>query len=318
MSDLVFGNVKHPEYTRHIIWNSAWDDLGPRHNYGVVYHRMLGSLMGTDQYFAGGAAALTGYGTGHPGDHDGEIIMWCDPLTDRAPWASGPVIAPWGDGPAFVNAYGENAVNNDLIAIEISGNYDDPISQTTIETVAALTAYWADQARIPWNQYPIHPVTGLTYTYWHQEFTGPQEKICPGSVVMANTQAIIDRTQAILKAAQTVAAPVEAPPPDEPKQPTPSLLPLPHGMSWKLVARLFDHAKDPDGKEFRFDKERAACQVWFNTAIRSIPKGQSWKKGNWPQITDIIRRGNGSLVYTWSDGSTYVSQSVADKAKKAA
>lgn len=200
---LTFGNVKHPAYTKHIIWNNAWDDLGPRRNFGVVYHRMLGSLMGTEQYFDGGAQGLTHYGTGHPGDHDGEIRMWCDPLTNRAPWASGRVIAPWGDGPAFVNKYGANAVNNDLIAIEISGNYNDPISDLTKDTVAALSAYWADQAKIPHDKYPLNPTTGLTYTYWHQEFTGPAEKICPGPVVMDATDDIIARTVAVLKAAQT-------------------------------------------------------------------------------------------------------------------
>jgi hypothetical protein len=209
---LTFGNVKHPAYTKHIIWNQAWDDLGPRRNFGVVYHRMLGLLMGTEAYFEGGAAGLTHYGTGHPGDHDGELRMWCDPLTNRAPWASGRVIAPWGDGPAFVQKYGANAVNNDLIAIEISGGYDDPISDLTRDTVAALTAYWADQAKVPWDKYPLNPTTGLTYTYWHQEFTGPQEKICPGPVVMQATDDIIARTVAMLKAAQEQAVPTYPPP----------------------------------------------------------------------------------------------------------
>jgi hypothetical protein len=204
---LTFGNVQHPAYGRHIIWNNAWDDLGKRHNYGVVYHRMLGTLYGTETYFDGGAKGLTHYGTGHPDDHDGELRMWCDPLTNRAPWASGPVKAPWGDGPAFVAKYGANAVNNDLIAIEISGQYADAISDVTKDTIAALSAYWADQAQVPHDQYPHNPETGLSFTYWHQEFTGPAEKVCPGQVVMDATDDVIARTVAILKAAQTAVAP---------------------------------------------------------------------------------------------------------------
>ena len=33
--------------------NTAWDDLGPRTIRAVVWHRMLGSLGGTDTFFRG-------------------------------------------------------------------------------------------------------------------------------------------------------------------------------------------------------------------------------------------------------------------------
>src|SRR5690349_18322664 len=40
----------------------AWDNLGQRVLRGIVYHRMLGTLDGTDQYFRSGAAGLTDWG----------------------------------------------------------------------------------------------------------------------------------------------------------------------------------------------------------------------------------------------------------------
>jgi hypothetical protein len=249
---LTFGKVPYPKHVTHIIWNNAWDDLGPRHNYGVVYHRMLGSLMGTEAYFEGGAAGLTHYGTGHPGDHDGELRMWCDPLTNRAPWASGRVIAPWGDGPAFVSKYGANAVNNDLIAIEISGGYNDPISDLTKDTVAALSSYWADQAKVPHDQYPLNPTTGLTYTYWHQEFTGPAEKICPGPVVMNATDDIISRTVAMLKAAQTATG-------------GPTTVTYPLGFDEAICKGIWGNAY----KSYQFDENGTISKIWLNEGVFS-------------------------------------------------
>lgn len=245
---LTFGNVPYPAVTTHIIWNQAWDDLGPRFNIGVVYHRMLGSLMGTEQYFDQGAAGLTHYGTGHPGDHDGEIRMWCDPRTNRAPWASGPVKAPWGDGPAFVAKYGVNAVNNDLIAIEISGGYNDPISDTTKDTIAALTAYWADQGKVPWDVYPLNPASGLTFTYWHQEFTGPAEKICPGPVVMNATDDIIARTKAMLKQYQA-----------EEKPPMPTVT-YPDGFDAAICKAIFANPKYP---QYQYSEGQSVSSVWL-------------------------------------------------------
>jgi len=53
---------------------------------------------------------------------------------------------------------------------------NDPVSDVTVEAVAAISAYWADQARVPWDGYPRNPHTGLVYTYWHTEFAA---KRCP-------------------------------------------------------------------------------------------------------------------------------------------
>lgn len=207
--NLVFGNVPHPEHTRDIITKQeglGMNNLGPRSNFGVIYHRTLGrSIRGTGEFFKDPSTmALTQYGVGAPppceAGEDGDIFMWADPIGNVAPWASGPANGLEGDGVAFHAKFGPNAINRDLIAIEISGLMDDPISDTTMNAVAAISAFWADQARIPHHTYPLNPHTGLLYTYWHREFA---IKDCPFSVVMSATSEIVERTKAMMKTHQT-------------------------------------------------------------------------------------------------------------------
>lgn len=205
---LTFGNVPHPPHTRDIITKQeglGMNDLGPRSNFGVVYHRTEGrSIRGTGEFFKDPSTmALTQYGVGAPppceAGEDGDIFMWSDPIGNVAPWASGPANGLEGDGIAFHAKFGPNAINRDLIAIEISGLQDDPISDTTKNAVAAISAFWADQAGIPYHTYPLNPKTGLVFTYWHREFA---IKECPFHVVMAATSDIIARTKEIMRAHQ--------------------------------------------------------------------------------------------------------------------
>jgi hypothetical protein len=213
MPELEFGRVPPPPVAvRDILapgvrragdgWNAMNRD---RRNFGVVYHRTVGrSIAGTGQWFRNPGSGLTHYGVGSmPPDAgpDGAIYQWVDPRTRVSPWASGPWENPPGDGRALVEKYGVEAINGDLIAIEISGLYADPISGTTKDAIAAISAYWADQAQVPHTDYPINPGTGLTFTYWHSEFQA--HKPCPGDVIRRETTDIIDRTRAILAAYQT-------------------------------------------------------------------------------------------------------------------
>jgi hypothetical protein len=207
---LVFGKVPVPKnfQDRQIpdAQNHAWDNLGQRVLRGIVYHRMLGTLWGTDAYFRQGAQGLTDWGLDH---NTGELLRWNDYLgrgkagisPNRAPWASGPWSNVPGDGMAFVQKFGVNAINRDLSAIEISGNYDTPLSEAGVEAIVALSAYLADVAKVPHDTYPIVPSTGLPFTYWHREFTN--EKPCPGDVVVRATPDIIERTAALMKKYQT-------------------------------------------------------------------------------------------------------------------
>lgn len=212
VADLVFGKVPHPAYTDRIIpssQNSAWNNLGKRTVRAVVWHRMLGTLWGTDGWFRGGGgdSALTDYGVGvlaqDGADNDGVILRWNDPEGTRSPWANGRVSAPYGDGLAFVNRYGVDAVNRDATAIEISGHQNTALSEKSRDAICGITAYWADQAKIPYNTFPAVPGEGRSFVIWHQEFTIGTGKECPFAVVMNETNALIEQTRGILKKYQT-------------------------------------------------------------------------------------------------------------------
>jgi len=226
---LIFGRVEHPEYNDRPIEkpeNGGQNDLGKRTVKGVVLHRILGSLWGTDTYFRGPVGALTDYGVGVAATdgvaRDGEILRWNDPLGRASGWASGPYSGAYGDGLAFVAKYGVNAINRDQVSIEISGHQDTPLSPGAFEAVAQLIAYWADQARIPWDVFPITTADGFSFVRWHEEFTLGTGKTCPFQVVKAQTSALIERARQIMKAAQDEPVAVVVPKP-KPLYPTPEL-----------------------------------------------------------------------------------------------
>ena len=230
--EITFGKVPLPAFRDRRIPdanNKAWNALGKRSVKGVVYHRQQGSNWGTDEYFRkvppggvgtcpppgppfvyGGCNGLTDWGVDSDG---GETLMWNSPngysapgvSAHRSPWASGPWREPPGDGALFVGKYGVDAINRDLASIEIDDFFDDPVDDDALEQVAALTAYHADQAQVPWDQFPHNPHTGLVLTYWHNEFCGQDYKACPGKVVMDATPEIIKRAKAIMKQHQVAA-----------------------------------------------------------------------------------------------------------------
>jgi hypothetical protein len=221
-----FGNVPHPPFEDRLIpdaQNLAWDGLGPRRVYGVVQHTMVTSLWGCDSYFHSGAAAggLTDYGIGgaSDGSDDGLILLWNDPTgaphpgvsPHRWPWASGPCQNSSGDAVAFINAYGPNAVNGYLVSIERSdgGDPNCPASNKYLDSFIALTAYWADYGRIPYDQYPANPNSGCWSYFWHAEINGG--KTCPAGA-KASTDEIQAEVTKVLQAAQTGTQPGE---PDE-------------------------------------------------------------------------------------------------------
>jgi hypothetical protein len=238
-SMVMFGRVPLPNFKDNLITdaeNRCWDDLGPRNIKGVVYHRQLGSNSGTDAYFRttppggldncpgpndppnydwGGCNGLTDFGVDNS---TGEILRWNDHTgaphpgvsANRSAWASGPAAAPNGDGAAFLadNGGDIDVVNRDQVSIEIAGWYtdpesghfvDDPVSDACKDSVAALSAYFADQFGIPWNTYPLVAGKDYNFTRWHNEFCGWNYKHCPGQLVMDETTDIINRTREILR-----------------------------------------------------------------------------------------------------------------------
>lgn len=198
-SALTFGRVPKPAWTDRLIpnsANSAWDDLGPRSVLGVTYHRMVGTLWGTDSWFrgGGGASGLTDFGLDA---QSGETLRWNDERGRRAGWASGRWQHGSATGEAFVAKYGVNAINRDLTSIEVSGNYGDSISERGRAQIVALTAYLADRERVPWTSYPMNPKTGLTFAYQHHDFQN--EKPCAGPVLIGLMPQIAQEVKARLK-----------------------------------------------------------------------------------------------------------------------
>lgn len=215
-SRVTFGRVPVPSSLkdRQILdaHNDSWDDLGQRTLKGVVLHRMQGTLWGTDTYFNQHAPGLTDWGIGHD---TGEILQWNDYLgrgrkgisRNRSPYASGGPGGESGDGIAFVHKYGRVGINRDLTAIEISGSYltpttpEVPLTEAGVVSIVAMIAWLADQAHVPYDTFPINPLNGLTFVYWHNEFQG--EKPCPGDTVMRATPDMIRRVAALLQRYQT-------------------------------------------------------------------------------------------------------------------
>ena len=111
--------------------NTAWDVLGQKEVWAFVLHRQLGTNDGTDQYFrtmanahTTGAGGLTEFGQRATG---GELFLWNSPggfggdgvTANRAPWASGRFNVhgdSYGDGLAFEQKYGVNAINGKAAA----------------------------------------------------------------------------------------------------------------------------------------------------------------------------------------------------------
>lgn len=203
---ITYNRVPKPKVTNsHLAYSNPMIGYSSQTNVieGVVYHRMIGTLHGTDSYFHSGNAA-TAYGVGvisiDGSDDAGHIIEWIDPANGHYYGeSSGPVNQPYGDGLAFVNRFGTPRVNPQTVAIEISGNYDTPLDDPAKDAIAALSAYYADQRKIPHTEYPAVPGQNRNFTIWHQEFTIGTGKVCPGEVVMNETDDIIQRTKAILK-----------------------------------------------------------------------------------------------------------------------
>lgn len=154
-----------------------------------------------------------------------------DGYRDRAGWAQGPYNASEAsaDGRAFRAKYGAklgaNIVNQDLESMEVTGNYESPLSVATKKTLAQWTASRAQLLKIPWDRFPINPATGLTMIYGHREFCGTSWKLCPGSVLWAFVNGeLILMVQDILKAAQTSGEIVAPKPPTYVQRDVPSFI----------------------------------------------------------------------------------------------
>lgn len=217
---LQFGKVPQFGYIERPIIKpegKGWNNLGKRDILGVVLHRMLGSLWGTDSYFRFDYVnALTDYGIGVAATdgtaNAGVILKWNDPWGYRSGWASGPVSAPYGDGATFVAKYGINAVNRRLVSLEISGNQTTPIDNDSFAEIVHFIAFHADQAGISWQEFPYYKVTGMSFLFYHDEFCFGSGKRCPFEVVKSLINTIVAAVKSVLRRYQETAVSVPTDP----------------------------------------------------------------------------------------------------------
>jgi hypothetical protein len=313
-----FGNVLHPPFVDRLIpdrQTSAWNDLGPRRPVGVCQHSMVGTLWGTDRWFRRGAAStgLTDYGIGGATDGpqwDGVILRWNDPegraatvhlkdgdyvpagapgavayavSANRAGWANGGSDGLEGDGPLFVRTLGVAAINRDLVSIERSdgGVTGTPMSPKQFASICALSAYWFDRAKVPWDRFPLNPAHGIVTHLLHLEFA---TKTCPHPPVTGRIDEIQARIRQILKAGQTRSDQPAPLPPEIPVR-------LDHG-AWpagyevatlrERFGRLARHDETEGERSFGFDPKGVISNAWVargaaeGRTAAQLPRGLDW------------------------------------------
>ncbi len=211
---IVFGRVPKPKnYGENIIApgvNNAFDYLGARKPRGLILHRMLGTLIGTNSYFQGEARnrALTDFGLGLGADGKwNRVIRWTNPGAGIAPWASGPADGIDGDGTAFYAKYrsdpvGVSVFNRDCESIELEGlTFDSTIHPDMYAALVEVVAWRADAwLKIPWNRWPLNN-DGVHCLLGHSEVT--DQKACAGNAVYVKVTQLINDVRVVLKKYQT-------------------------------------------------------------------------------------------------------------------
>ena len=282
----------------------GWNNLGRRDILGVVLHRMLGTLTGTDQWFGYNAVeALTDYGIGvaaTDGAKAGHIYKWNDPLGHRSGWASGPVSTPYGDGAAFVAKYGILGVNKRLVSMEISGQQNTPMDDFSWRELVHFIAWHADQKRIPYDQFPHYHVTGFSFLLWHQEFTIGTGKECPFTYVMQNTNRLIADVKAMLQECQMAGSSKQEPGEQPPAVPTPKYaIPLPIAELTAIDVRDKDTAQTvalANGYTYVYVGDRVRCTQRTARYQRIVKPGERW--ADIPRVGPDIEPGE-TFDVTW-------------------
>jgi hypothetical protein len=297
---LTFGNVLHPAFEDRLIpdsQTSAWNDLGPMEVVGVDWHTMVGRLPGTDRWFRDDpvsgrrAQGLTTYGVSEAGliyrwnDPTGKAhTVYCDRNTsngwweygagktarkvsaNRSGWANGGSDGLEGDGPLFVRQLGVDGINRNLVSIERADMvkpYDYPFVDPQALAVVKLTAYWFDQAKVPWDQFPYNPKYSCVTHLLHWETA---TKGCPWGPVTEKVSVEQDRVRALLKAAQTLSDVTEPVPPPSPIEPDHDALPMDYTLAG-LEARfgtLTRKRLDGTITKSGFNINGAISNAWIN------------------------------------------------------
>lgn len=296
--------------------NTAFDRLGVRRNLGSFTHRMVGSLLGTHGYFQGEAKnrSLTDFGIGGTWDgaNDGVIYQWVPKGLDIAPWASGPANDLEGDGIAFVQALGVNAVNRDMRAIELSdgGNYLAPwgpvAQKLQYREYIALMVYLFDDAEVPWDSYPVNPEVGVVTDLEHWEI-GPKD--CP----FAPVRNLVNQRQADIRAGlkmyQTGVGTTPDPIPAEPPVIQPYSASLDQNFlreRWGEPRRVYVNGTAAVDKEtgetktYPWNPKWTPCSAWIHRCKRhnAFPS-----PGDWESIPNADKdKGDPTSMITFENG----------------
>jgi hypothetical protein len=310
--NVVFGRVPKPNWIDQYIEKPAghgYGDYGPRRFRGVVLHRMAGTLLGTRSHFRAtsghGLDALTDWGIGGAldGDLDGVIDRYNDPDGRRSPWASGPAISP--DGKLLVNGdavdwyrkyalsdpAGVNIFNRDTEAIELSGQYDTPVTEKQYRALVQLIAWRLDsKMKLPWYVWPKNH-DGVQAILWHGEIMG-WTKPCPGQVVIDLTDRLINDVRDYLRRYQEQATempqpqpPAQSPRPARPED-DPEVL-----KSW--FGRLI-----VDGRTLTYSPKAAENPA----SISAIWRAHGEATGSYPRIAGYSELPDGTRVYEFDGG----------------
>lgn len=293
---LTFGRIKKPAViNRHIAPsgpNTAFDYLGPNLDIGACVHRAVGTAAGTAAYFANEArhTALTNIIIGGPWDGalNGKILEFIPDKSGIAPWANGAADDLEGDGIAYVRKMGVASVNRDLKSIELSdgGNINNPFGPTETplqwHSLVHYLAWVFDQAKVPWDKYPIHPVYDICTFLFHYEFSS---KGCPFPPVIAKVDLLHNTVRGMLKEAQTessVVSPITA----IPVLPVPgnvvSIVPYSTRNDERLLKARFGEVKGDDGLMYRYDPKGTISNAWI---------ARSMEEKEFPRIASVETTG---------------------------
>lgn len=192
----------------------GYSSVPPRQNVGVCEHITdgRGSVEFYHGFFSIGGEraddALVDFIVGR----DGRIAMLNDWRGTRSPWANGNTAGLEGDGPAFLAAFGVEAVNDRLVSIEHEGVASEDWTGAQWNASVALDAWLFDQMGVRYDSFPVNQRFGVVTHLFHSEFTdkaGNSLDECPGRYLKRN----IDRIQAAIRAVMMAHQVTAAPPP---------------------------------------------------------------------------------------------------------
>lgn len=240
------------------------------------------SAYGEAQYFVNGAEGRQA--SIHACADDREVVI-CVPA-DEVTWQ-----AADGAGPGNMNGYS-------CEMMEATAIWQNPGRR---DALIAITADFMGR---------VSARLGIATPEKHYDFNaGSSDRhYCPNKLL---TTTINGRRAWDIYAEQWRAAKADELAPDKPpvvKPPKPPKPPtLPPGMSAGLADALYnpDQVLHPDGSTPDYDEGDPASDAWCGYALANNPDGKTWEDYPWPPLASITKRGDGRVVWQWSDGFVF-------------